>query len=54
MALRPDALTGSNLSIEMAIDLDSWSLGFAIRQIYNLRAHRAADVGTVLSGTVKR
>ena len=46
--------TDSNLSIEMAIDLDSWSLGFAIRQIYNPLNFGAVDVGTVLSGTVKR
>ncbi len=52
MALRPDVPMGSNLGIAMAIDLDVWSLGFAIRQIYDPPARRAVDVGTRMSGTV--
>jgi hypothetical protein len=54
MALGPDLPIGINLSIAAASGIGSWSLGFAIGQIYNPLTRGAVDVGTVLSGTVRR
>jgi hypothetical protein len=45
---------GSNLSLATAIDLVIWSLGFMLSQIYNPPTRRAVDVGTGMSGTVRR